>query len=117
MGNQIITQPQIFKTNTVVVGSAAGAAAVTGLTVYGDISASGTIHGIPNALSLSKSSYTQPGTPNITLTAGTFSSNPQNHLVYFDGVMQEYGVDYTISGNTLTTTAVAGTKIVVIALK
>ena len=44
MGTQLNTQPQTFK-NNVVVGSPAGGPAVYGLTVYGDISASGTIYG------------------------------------------------------------------------
>ena len=114
MGNQIITQPQTFKTNTVVMGATAGLSAVAGLTVYGDISASGTLYGI----SLRKSTYTQPAAPNtVTLSAGLFSTNAENHLVYFNGVMMEYGVDYTISGSVLSAAVDAGTKIVVIALK
>jgi hypothetical protein len=196
MGNQIITQPQTFKTNAVVVGSAAGAAAVSGLTVYGDISASGTVYGVitrmevsyngngndtstyaltnytnntsssylvfvdgvsqppdaftvsvPNLtftggvtigstqkllvqvirnysapastipISLRKSTYTQPASPGtVTLSPGKYSADAENHLVFFDGVQQEYGVDYTISGSTLSASTVEGTKISVIAL-
>jgi hypothetical protein len=112
MGNQINTQPQTFKTNTVVMGSAAGLSAVSGLTVYGDISASGTIYKV-----LRKSSYTQPSSPNtITLSAGKYSSDAENHLVFFDGVMQEYGVDYTLSGSTLSASALSGVTVTVVAL-
>lgn len=41
MGTQIITQPQTFKTDSTVMGLGAGLSATTGLTLYGNLSATG----------------------------------------------------------------------------
>ena len=96
MGNQINTQPQTFKTNTVVMGSAAGLSAVSGLTVYGDISASGTIYAtgaVP-----AKSTYTFNGAVSSFPINGYTNTTPENYLVYLDGVYQAPGTAYTLSG-------------------
>jgi hypothetical protein len=102
MGNQIITQPQTFKTNTVVMGSAAGLSAVAGLTVYGDISANGTIRGLNNTLA--KNEMTGTGGTNYTLTTYP-SQNAEDYIVAVDGVIQTAGSAYSISGSSLIFTA------------
>ena len=43
MGTQIITQPQTFKTDSTVMGLGAGLSATAGLTLYGNLSASGDV--------------------------------------------------------------------------
>ena len=47
MGIQITTQPQVLKTDTVIIGSnnSNNLSAVSGITVYGDVSASGSFRG------------------------------------------------------------------------
>lgn len=99
MGNQIITQPQTFKSNSTVMGAAAGLSAVAGLTVYGNISASGTVF----------SAKVAPVTTVITSTgAATYAINgytnntASNYLVFLDGVNQIPTTDYTISSSQIT---------------
>ena len=70
MGNQIITQPQTFKTDAVVIGSTAGLSAVSGLTVYGSISATGAVYG--STIQTSASGLTVYGS--ISATGAVYGS-------------------------------------------
>ena len=110
MGNQIITQPQTFKTDTVVMGSAAGLSAVSGLTVYGNISASGTIYGTGAAPV--KTSYTFNGTISSFPVNGFTNTTPENYAVYLDGVYQTPGDAYTLSGANVVFSQVPGNGVV-----
>ena len=110
MGNQIITQPQTFKTDTVVMGSAAGLSAVSGLTVYGNISASGTIYGTGAAPV--KTSYTFNGSVSSFPINGYTNTTPENYAVYLDGVFQEPGDAYTLSGANIVMSQVPGNGVV-----
>ena len=118
MGNQINTQPQTFKTNTVVMGSAAGLSAVSGLTVYGDISASGTIYGV-GAVPIS-TSHTFNGSVASFAVSGYTGTTATNYLAYLDGVHQIPVTDYTVASNgtiTFTPTPVSGVVANVIAFQ
>ena len=106
MGNQIITQPQTFKTDAVVMGSAAGLSAVSGLTVYGNISASGTIYGTGAAPV--KTSYTFNGSVSSFPINGYTNTTPENYAVYLDGVYQTPGDAYTLSGANIVFSQVPG---------
>ena len=110
MGNQIITQPQTFKTDTVVMGSAAGLSAVSGLTVYGDISASGTLYGVGAAPV--KTSYTFNGSVSSFPINGYTNTTPENYAVYLDGVFQDPGDAYTLSGANIVMSQVPGNGVV-----
>lgn len=110
MGNQINTQPQTFKTNTVVMGSAAGLSAVSGLTVYGDISASGTIYGTGAAPI--KTTYTFNGSVSSFPVNGFTNTTPENYLVYLDGVYQAPGTAYTLSGANIVMSQIPGAGVV-----
>jgi hypothetical protein len=110
MGNQINTQPQTFKTNTVVMGSAAGLSAVSGLTVYGDISASGTIYAT-GAVPV-KTTYTFNGSVSSFPVNGYTNSTPENYLVYLDGVYQSPGAAYTLSGANIVMSQIPGNGVV-----
>jgi hypothetical protein len=46
----LVELPQTFKNDSIVIGSSAGPSAVAGLTVYGDISARGTIYGLAEGI-------------------------------------------------------------------
>ena len=106
MGTQLDTQPQIFK-NNVVVGSPAGGPAVYGLTVYGDISASGTIYGTGGGGgggggggALAANNILGTGTDTYTLTNYS-DETASNYIAFIGGVAQQPGIDFTISGNAI----------------
>ena len=96
MGTQIITQPQTFKHASTVMGAAAGLSAVSGLTVYGDISASGTIYGTVGTLAPIITNITTNGVTTYTFSGYT-NTTAANYLVYLDGVHQIPSTDYTIT--------------------
>jgi hypothetical protein len=88
---------QTFKTDAVVIGSNARGPAVAGLTVYGDISASGRVYG------------TDTGFVKIRLTGNGGreyelpfypSSNAADYIVSVDGVLQEAIHSYTVTNST-----------------
>lgn len=93
MGTQIITQPQTFKSASTVMGAAAGLSAVSGLTVYGNISASGVIYGqVPVS-----TTYTFNGSVAAFAINGFSNTTATNYLVYLDGVHQVPDTDYSLS--------------------
>lgn len=113
MGNQIITQPQTFKTNTVVIGSTAGLSAVSGLTVYGDISATGGVYGSTvGGTVLMQNVITGTGASSYTLTNYT-NDVATNYLVFLDGVKQRATTDYSINGSQITFTSAVQTGTVI----
>lgn len=120
MGIEVSSQPQIFHNSSVVVGTSGGAA-VEGLTVYGDVSASGWLWG-------------SNGTFVKTVAAGNGGTTyqlqfyptlrPEDYIVSINGVVQEPGAAYSITrtepapANIVFTENVAvGAKIVVVALR
>lgn len=116
MGIQIYTQPQLFNTKAVVIGQTAASmtvlSAVQGLTVYGDVSASGKLYGsdltVVGNISARGNIYgavaaTAPISTTFTTTAtasyvfnGYTSNGATNYLVYLDGVHQVPVTDYNI---------------------
>lgn len=120
MGIEVSSQPQIFKNSSVVIG-VSGGAAVEGLTVYGDVSASGWLWG-------------SNGTFVKTVAAGNGGTTyelqfyptlrPEDYIVSVDGVVQAPGDAYTITrtepapANIVFASGIpTGAKIVVIALR
>lgn len=108
---------QTFKSDAVIIGSNSKQAAVAGLTVYGDISASGRIYG------------TDSGFSTTTIIAdGGFqyplsfhpSANAQDYLVSVDGVIQEAGNSFFVSTAgmlTFTENVAAGSRIIVVTIR
>lgn len=85
---------QTFQTSAVVIGSKPGRPAVQGLTVYGDISASGRIHSADSGMfkmSFAGNGGHQYGLPYYP------SPNAQDYFVSVDGILQEAGKSFFIS--------------------
>jgi hypothetical protein len=113
MGNQILTQPQTFKSASTVMGASAGLSAVSGLTVYGDISASGSVYGLNNTLAKNE----MTGNGGTTYTLATYpSQNAEDYIVAVDGVVQTAGTAYSISGSSLIFTAAVASGSSIVAL-
>ena len=97
------------------MGLAAGLSAVAGLTVYGNISATGTIYGTGVGPVLNTASGTGSQTA-FTITGYT-NTTPQNYLVTVDGLVQRPTTDYTVTANTInfTTAPPNGVQISILA--
>jgi len=87
---------QTFQTSAVVIGMKAGGPAVPGLTVYGDISASGRLYSADSGLF--KMSMFGDGGFQYTLPYHP-SPNSQDYIVSVDGVLQEAGKAFFVSSN------------------
>ncbi len=111
MGIQINTQPQTFRSASTVMGATAGLSAVSGLTVYGDISASGTLYGTSGNVMM-QNVITATGGTTYTLTNYT-NNTASNYLVFLDGVKQRATTDYTISGSSIIFTSVVPSGVVI----
>lgn len=111
MGIQINTQPQTFRSASTVMGATAGLSAVSGLTVYGDISASGTLYGTSGNVMM-QNVITATGGATYTLTNYT-NNTASNYLVFLDGVKQRATTDYTISGSSIIFTSVVPSGVVI----
>ena len=108
---------QTFKSDAIVIGSKAKNPAVAGLTVYGDISATGRIYGMDSGFIV----MTINGNGGRQYTLQFYpTSNAQDYIVTVNGVVQEPGYAYYVSSNgvlTFTENIGVGARINVVAIR
>lgn len=105
MGTQIITQPQTLKNSSTVVGAAAGAPVVDGLTVYGNVWASGTIRPTTNVPAVPAMHTGSNGATTSFGINGYTNDVAANYLVSVGGLVQVPTVDYNVSGGNVVFTS------------
>lgn len=101
MGNQIITQPQTF---------------TAGITVLGNISATGSINGTGGSGGGSSAlvQNVMTGNGGTTYTLSSYSNDTaSNYLVFLDGVKQRATTDYSVSGSDIIFTSPVATGTVI----